>query len=66
MPNKLTPDAVRAIAEALNLPLTDDELEPVTDRLHVLLQSLDDIEHLADNTAELDIRFNALWDGYNL
>jgi hypothetical protein len=59
---KLTPELLRVAAEIVSLPLSEDEVGPVLDRLQVLLDGTDQIAHLTENTAELDVRFNAFWE----
>ena len=62
MGNKVTPEIVRATAAMIGLEVKDDEVESVMERLQLLLDATDQFAHLVDNTAELDIRFNAAWE----
>ena len=48
--------------QMIGLEITDDEVEPVAERLQLLLDAADQFSHLTENTAELDVRFNAAWE----
>ncbi len=62
MGKKLGPQAVRSAAEINGLELREDEVEPVRERLQLLLDGTAAFTHLAENTAELDVRFDARWE----
>lgn len=53
-------------AELIGLDLPENEVEPVSERLGVLLDGCDQIAHLVEDTAELDIRFSASWEAYSV
>lgn len=55
-------EAVRAAAELISLPLEENEIEPLTERLSTLLEACSQIRHLTENNAELDLRFDANWE----
>ena len=62
MGKRLTTEMVKSAASMIDLVVGDDELELIRDRLQLLLDGTDQFEHLIENTAELDIRFNANWE----
>ena len=62
MGTELTPEMVRNAAELIGLDLGEDETEPVRERLKILLDSAASFAHLTDNTADLDVRFDARWE----
>ena len=62
MGKRLTTEMVKSAASMIDLVVGDDEVELVRDRLQLLLDGTDQFEHLIENTAELDIRFNANWE----
>ncbi|HYP60767.1 MAG TPA: hypothetical protein VEQ36_10105 [Thermomicrobiales bacterium] len=62
MGNKVTPEIVKATAEMIGLEIKDDEVEPVMERLQLLFTAADQFSHLTENSAELDLRFNAAWE----
>jgi len=62
MGKQVTPEVIRATAQMIGLEITDDEVEPVGERLQLLLDAADQFSHLTENTAELDVRFNAAWE----
>jgi hypothetical protein len=64
MVSKPTRESVIHGADLINLPLTETEIEPIAERLGVLLDGSEQIAHLVDDTAELDIRFSASWEAY--
>ena len=59
---QLTPEMVTSAAAMIELPLAADEVASVQERLQLLLNGTDQFKHLIENTAELDIRFNANWE----
>ena len=61
MKTPLTPEIVRSAAALIDLPLAEDEIGPVQERLQLLLDASEQFSHLIENTAELDMRFNAEW-----
>ena len=62
MGKQVTPKVIRATAQMIGLEITDDEVEPVGERLQLLFDAADQFSHLTENTAELDVRFNAAWE----
>ena len=62
MGKRVTPEVIRATARMIGLEITDDEIEPVSERLQLLLDAADQFSHLTENMAELDVRFNAAWE----
>ena len=62
MGKQVTPEIVRASARMIGLEIQDDEVPPVAERLQLLLDAADQFSHLTENTAELDVRFNAAWE----
>ena len=62
MGTRLTPEMIISCAAMIELPLSEDEVGPVQDRLQSLMDSTEQFSHLIDNTAELDVRFNANWE----
>ncbi|HEX3302855.1 MAG TPA: hypothetical protein VHR64_08250 [Thermomicrobiales bacterium] len=62
MGKQVTPEVIRATAQMIGLELGDDEIAPVSERLQLLLDAADQFNHLTENTAELDVRFNAAWE----
>ena len=62
MSTRLTASDVRSAAAMINLPVSDDEIEPILVRLQTLLDGTDQFAHLIDDTAEIDVRFNANWE----
>jgi hypothetical protein len=48
----MTPDQVRAMAAALGLPMTDDDVTEVTHRLQALLEALAPLADLPLDTVE--------------
>ena len=62
MGKQVTPEFIRATAQMIGLEIKDDEVEPVAERLQLLLDAADQFSHLTENTAELDVRFNAAWE----
>ena len=62
MGKQVTPEMIRVTAQMIGLEIKDDEVEPVAERLQLLLDSADQFSHLTENTAELDVRFNAAWE----
>ena len=62
MGTRLTPEMVRSAAEMIGLELLDDEVEPVRERLQILVDCVATFAHLTDNTADLDVRFDARWE----
>jgi hypothetical protein len=62
MDTKLTPEMVRNAAELIGLELLEDEVEPVRERLQILLDSTSTFAHLTSNTSDLDVRFDARWE----
>jgi len=62
MGKQVTPEIIRATARMIGLDINDDEVEPVAERLQLLLDAADQFSHLTENTAELDAHFNAAWE----
>ncbi len=62
MAMRLTPEMVRNAAEMIGLELLDDEVEPVRERLQILVDGVATFAHLTDDTADLDVRFDARWE----
>ena len=62
MAEKVTQEMVRSAAGMIDLPLAEDEVEPVLERLQILLDSAAGVEHLVDDTAHIDARFDARWE----
>lgn len=62
MSARLTPEAVAAAAEMAGLEIGEDELGPVMERLLLLLDATAQFAHLAEPTAEVDLRFNPGWE----
>ena len=62
MGKQVSSEVIRATAQMIGLEITDDEVEPVAERLQLLLDAADQFSHLTENTAELDVRFNAAWE----
>jgi hypothetical protein len=62
MQGKLTPETVEAAARIIDLPLSSQEVGPVLERLQSLTDSVDQIAHLIDDTADVDARFDARWE----
>ena len=62
MAMRMTPDMVRSAAEMIGLELLEDEVEPVRERLQILVDGVSSFGHLTDNTADLDVRFDARWE----
>jgi hypothetical protein len=62
MGKQVTPEVIRATAQMIGLEIGDDEIAPVSERLQLLLDAADQFNHLTENTAELDVRFNAAWE----
>ena len=62
MAMEMTPEMVRGAAEMIGLELLDDEVEPVRERLQILVDGVATFAHLTDNTADLDVRFDASWE----
>jgi hypothetical protein len=62
MGKQVSPEVIRATAQMIGLEITDDEVEPVSERLQLLLDAADQFSHLTEDTAELDVRFNAAWE----
>ena len=62
MTEKVAQETVRSAAKLIDLPLAEDEVEPVLERLRVLLDAAAQIEHLIDDTAHIDARFDARWE----
>ena len=62
MGKKVTPEVIRATAQMIGLEITDDEVEPVSERLQLLLDAADQFNHLTENTNELDVRSSAAWE----
>jgi hypothetical protein len=62
MSKSISAETLLAAAALIDLNLAPEEVGPVGDRLAVLLDGLDQISHLAEDTAELDARFSALWE----
>jgi hypothetical protein len=62
MGKQVTPEVIRATAQMIGLEIGDDEIGPVSERLQLLLDAADQFNHLTENTAELDVRFNAAWE----
>ena len=62
MDTKLTPEMVRNAAEVIGLELLEDEVEPVRERLQLLIDSASSFAHLTANSADLDVRFDARWE----
>ena len=52
---------VRA-GKLIELDLAEDEVEPVRDRVQIVVDALGTFAHLTENTAELDLRCNANWE----
>ena len=59
----LNRDVVRAAAMMIDLPLGEDEVEPVTERLRILLDSAAGIAGLATDEGEIASRYDASWEG---
>lgn len=64
MARKPASESIIHCAELIDLSLTEAEIQPIAERLGVLLDGCDQIAHLIDDTAELDIRFSASWEAY--
>ena len=62
MPASLTSDQIVAAAAMIGLELATNEVEPVRERLQMLLDAAAGFDHLAENTAELDLHFDADWE----
>jgi hypothetical protein len=62
MQEGVTTETIRSAAAMIDLTVTDDELEPVRERVQLVLEAVDQFAHLTENTAELDLRFNANWE----
>ena len=62
MGKQVSPEVIRATAQMIELEIGDDEIGPVSERLQLLLDAADQFNHLTENTAELDVRFNAAWE----
>lgn len=62
MGKQVSPEVIRATAQMIGLEIGDDEIGPVSERLQLLLDAADQFNHLTENTAELDVRFNAAWE----
>ena len=62
MAREMTPEMVRNEAEMIGLELLDDEVEPVRERLQILIESASAFAHRTDDAADLDVRFDARWE----
>lgn len=62
MESHLTPDSLRAAARLIDLPITDDEIEPVLAQLKVLLDAATGVSKLVVDTDDPDVRFDPRWD----
>lgn len=62
MGTRVSASAVKSAAAVIELELPDDEIEPVRERLQALLDATETFAHLTENTAELDLRFDARWE----
>jgi hypothetical protein len=62
MQGKITPESVQAAAQMIDLPLGTEEVGPVLERLQSLVDSVDQIARLIDDTADVDARFDARWE----
>jgi hypothetical protein len=62
MAAKASAEGITAMADAIGLKIAEHEVGPVLERLNVLLDGLNQIDHLVDDTAELDARFNPAWE----
>jgi Asp-tRNA(Asn)/Glu-tRNA(Gln) amidotransferase C subunit len=62
MRGNITPESVQAAAQMIDLPLSTEEVGPVLERLQSLVDSVDQIARLIDDTADVDARFDARWE----
>jgi Asp-tRNA(Asn)/Glu-tRNA(Gln) amidotransferase C subunit len=62
MRGNITPESVQAAAQMIELPLNAEEVGPVLERLQSLVDSVDQIARLIDDTADVDARFDARWE----
>ena len=62
MAENVTLEMVRSAAQMIDLPLTETEIEPVRERLQILVDAAAQVEHLADDTGHIDARFDARWE----
>lgn len=62
MESQLSPDTIRAAARLIDLPLTDAEVEPVQERLEILLAASKQVRALVDDTSDPDMRYDARWE----
>jgi Asp-tRNA(Asn)/Glu-tRNA(Gln) amidotransferase C subunit len=62
MRGNITPESVQAAAQMIDLPLSTEEAGPVLERLQSLVDSVDQIARLIDDTADVDARFDARWE----
>jgi hypothetical protein len=62
MQERVTPEMIRSAAAMIDLHVSDDELESVRERVQLVFDAVDQFAHLTENTAELDVRFNANWE----
>ena len=62
MESRLTPQTVRAAARLIDLPLADEEVQQVLERLNDLLSAAARVSNLVDDTSDPDVRYDARWD----
>ena len=62
MESRLTPQTVRAAARLIDLPLADEEVQQVLERLNDLLSAAAQVSNLVDDTSDPDVRYDARWD----
>jgi hypothetical protein len=60
---ELNRDAVAAAARMIGLPLGEEEIDPVLERLQVLMDAAARVEHLAGDAVDIAPRFDARWEG---
>jgi hypothetical protein len=63
MEPELNRDAVIAAARMIGLPLGDDEIDLVLERLQVLMDAAARVAHLAGDAVDIASRYDAGWEG---
>jgi hypothetical protein len=63
MEPELNQEAVVAAARMIGLPLAEAEIEPVLERLRILIDGAARVAHLAGDEHDIAGRFDARWEG---